>query len=467
MGGDKLKVNNKVKVLVIAIVIAIVSIFIYKGAIAPKLYDKYLNTGIKYLTDGNYKEAILAFDKAIKIEDKSTEARVYQAQAYIGNEEYDKAVNVLEEAQQIDLTNEELLKEMLEILNKIDPDIAYDFLDRFIDAIGKDNISSDIKDIYDLAYDSPSEPISDPKPGTYVNEISVKLKQDKLKVGHSYYYTLDGSTPTKDSKKYIGKIDIKDSKTINLIGYNKNNESTDIVTLEYVIDKNIIKELKDNLSKGEKLLKDTEVGSEIGNISKDDKNKLQVIVNKVKSILKQEVLIYEDAKDMNDKIIGAIKQFEEDIIKPVDKSKLKYAISKANNLYNNSIEGSKVGQYKLGSKYILNTWISKSEDVYNHLLSKQDEIDLATSRLNSAINTFQNSKVGKKEFTSQDAIQYLINKYGEAPIGCSYIAKDYGIQNGLRYWFVLFVEDNDTHPFDSWNVYEDGRIEVLEDVSIY
>ena len=68
------------------------SIFIYKSAIAPKLYDKYLNTGIKYLMDGQYEEAILAFDKAIKIEPKTTEARVYKAKAYIGNEELDKAV---------------------------------------------------------------------------------------------------------------------------------------------------------------------------------------------------------------------------------------------------------------------------------------------------------------------------------------------------------------------------------------
>ena len=130
-----MKDKKKLKLTAIAMVIAIASLFIYKVTIAPKLYDNYLNTGIKYLMDGNYEEAILAFDKAIKIEPKTTEARVYQAKAYIGNEEFDKAVNVLEEAQNIDMINEELLKEILEILNDIDSDIAYNFLDRFIDAI--------------------------------------------------------------------------------------------------------------------------------------------------------------------------------------------------------------------------------------------------------------------------------------------------------------------------------------------
>ena len=84
--------KKKLQILAIAIIIAIASIFIYKSAIAPKLYDKYLDTGIKYLMDGEYEEAILAFDKAIKIEPKTTEARVYKAKAYIGNEELDKAV---------------------------------------------------------------------------------------------------------------------------------------------------------------------------------------------------------------------------------------------------------------------------------------------------------------------------------------------------------------------------------------
>ena len=100
-----MKDKKKLQLTIIAIVITISIIFIYKGAIAPKLYDKYLNTGIKYLMDGQYEEAILAFDKAIKIESKATEVRVYQVKAYIGNEELDKAVEVLEETQNIYITN--------------------------------------------------------------------------------------------------------------------------------------------------------------------------------------------------------------------------------------------------------------------------------------------------------------------------------------------------------------------------
>ena len=400
-----MKDKKKLQLAAIAIIIAIASIFIYKGAIAPKLYDKYLNTGIKYLMDGQYEEAILAFDKAIKIEPKTTEVRVYQAKAYVGNEELDKAVNVLEEAQNIDMTNEELLKEILEILNEIDSDIAYEFLDRFIQSIGKDDISQEIKDILDSSNEAPSEPIADPAPGTYVNDISVKLKSDKMKIGHSYYYTLDGSHPNKGSNKYRGQIEISKSTTIKLIGYNKNDESTEVITLEYIIDKNIVEDVKSSITEGENLIKDTTVGTEIGNISKKDKDKLQLIVSEAKDLVNKDSVSYDEVNSIKDRLESAIKEFENNIIKPVDKSKLKSAISEAEALYNNAVEGNSAGQYKSGSKSTLKNAINKAKKVYNNSSSKQDEVDSARSSLKSAINTFKSLKV------SNNLEKQILGKY--------------------------------------------------------
>ena len=170
--------NNKAKTFIITLVTAIImslsSIVMYSNICAPKFYNYFIDTGIKYLTDGKYEEAILVFNKAIEIEEKSTEARVYLAKGYIGNNEYDKSIEVLEEAQNIDMANEELLKQILEILNEIDPDVAYEFLDRFINEVGKDNISEDIKNMLYSATKSPSIPAVDPEPGTYKKPISIK-----------------------------------------------------------------------------------------------------------------------------------------------------------------------------------------------------------------------------------------------------------------------------------------------------
>ena len=392
--------KSKLKILIVVIVMALSSGFIYKGAVAPKLYDKYLNTGIKYLMDGQYEEAILVFDKAIKIEPKNIEARVYQSKAYIGNEELDKAVDVLKEAQNIDKTNEKLLKEIIKILNGIDSDIAYEFLDRFVQSIGKDNISEEIKDILDSSNEAPSGPIADPAPGTYVNNISVKLKSDKMKVGHSYYYTLDGSHPNRGSNKYRGQIEISESTAIKLIGYNKNDESTEVITLEYIIDKNIVEDVKSSITEGENLIKNTTVGTEIGNISKKDKDKLQLIVSEAKDLVNKDSVGYQEVSDIKDKIENGINDFKNNIIKPVDKSKLKISISEAEKLYNNAVEGNSSGQYKSGSKSTLMNAINKAEEVYNNSSAKQDEVDSARSSLNSAINIFKSNKVTQDDRNS-------------------------------------------------------------------
>ena len=412
-----MKDKKKLQLTAIAIVIAIASIFIYKSAVAPKLYDKYLNTGIKYLMDGQYEEAILAFDKAIKIEPKTTEARVYQAKAYVGNEELDKAVNVLEEAQNIDITNEELLKEILEILNDIDSDIAYEFLDRFIQEVGENNISQDIRDILETAYENPQYPTVDPEPGTYLSSIIVKIKQDKTRVGHSYYYTVDGSEPNKNSQKYVGQIKIDEATTIKLIGYNKNDESTEVATFNYIIDKEIINETKDSIEEAERLISNTNVGNEVGEISQDNRDKLQFIIDEAKGLTGKESASYKDVSNIKDKIENAIIEFEDNIIKPVDKSKLESAISQANNLYNNAVEGNQKGQYKSGSKSNLMSAINKAKKVYNSSSVKQDDINSAASTLNNAISSFKNKKITQSDrnadgtYTRSYVESYVKRKY--------------------------------------------------------
>lgn len=434
-----MKDRKKLQITAIAIIIAIASIFIYKSAVAPKLYDKYLDTGIKYLMDGQYEEAILAFDKAIKIEGKSTEARIYKAKAYVGNNESNKAVDVLEEAQSIDITNEELLKEILEILNDIDSDIAYEFLDRFMQEVGENNISQDIRDILDTAYENPQYPTVDPEPGTYLSAIVVKIKQDKTRVGHSYYYTVDGSEPNKNSKKYVGKIDISETTTIKLIGYNKNDEITEVAIFDYIIDKEIINETKNSIEEAESLINNTNIGSEVGQISQDNKDKLQFIIDEAKDLTNKKSANYKDISNIKDKIESAIIEFEDNIIKPVDKSKLESAISKANNLYNSAVEGSQKGQYKLGSKSSLMNAITQAKKIYNSSSIRQNEVNSAVSTLNNAINSFQNKKITQSDrnsdgsYTREYVQAYLNRKETDATLVVMDATEDKIYNNELCY----------------------------------
>ena len=56
--------------------------------------DNY-DLGIRLLAEGNYEEAILAFQAAIQIDPKRAENYIYLADAYIGAGDYDAAMNVL------------------------------------------------------------------------------------------------------------------------------------------------------------------------------------------------------------------------------------------------------------------------------------------------------------------------------------------------------------------------------------
>ena len=462
-----MKKDNKIKILTITLITAIImgisSITIYSNVCAPKFYDYFIDTGVKYLMDGKYEEAILAFNKAIEIEEKSTEARVYLAKGYVGNNEPDKAIEVLKEAQNIDISNEELLKQILEILNEIDSDIAYEFLDRFINAIGESNISDDINKILDSAMESPSIPVADPEPGIYIKPISIKLKLDEIKVGHSFYYTNDGTEPNRNSQKYRGKIDIDKTTTIKLIGYNKNDESTEIITLDYIIDTNIVNEIEDTVDESKELLNNTQVGTDVGNTTEEAKKAFKLVIDKVSGLLKKDSLNYDDASNMKVEIENALETFEDNIIKPTDKSKLQSAIKKAQNLYNNSTEGTNDGNFKLGSKATLQNVINEAKKVYDSTTSSQEKIDNATSSLNNAISKFENSKVKiVNDFTPEKAMQYYKNQYG--PLDSRFIYKvlpQLYTNNGLRYYRLIgYVEGSDHFAYAQ--VYENGKI-IIED----
>ena len=58
--------------------------------------------GAQYLVDGEYGEAVVAFDKAIKVDNKSVVAYIGLGDAHLGLEDYEKAGDAYERAIEID-----------------------------------------------------------------------------------------------------------------------------------------------------------------------------------------------------------------------------------------------------------------------------------------------------------------------------------------------------------------------------
>ena len=86
--ADEIKVQSKKKtkliIIVVAIVIALATIaaviFVPKKANARKV-EEQLSLGTKYLTELNYEQAIVAYEAAIKIDPKCTDAYLGLAEA--------------------------------------------------------------------------------------------------------------------------------------------------------------------------------------------------------------------------------------------------------------------------------------------------------------------------------------------------------------------------------------------------
>lgn len=131
--------------IITAIIIILSSLVVYDKIIKPKKYDEYMNNGNQYLSEQNYEEAIVSFDKAIKIYSDSIDARLGAAKGYIGIDDISKAVIYLKESQNLDMENEELILKIIEILVYADQKSANELLQIFIDKVGVDNLSETFK----------------------------------------------------------------------------------------------------------------------------------------------------------------------------------------------------------------------------------------------------------------------------------------------------------------------------------
>lgn len=88
-----------------------------------KDWQAQYDLGIRYLEDGDYEEAILAFSAAIKIDGSRPEAYVGRADAYVATGETDKALKDYKKAKKIAERSEENYEDLIEDLDEIIVDL--------------------------------------------------------------------------------------------------------------------------------------------------------------------------------------------------------------------------------------------------------------------------------------------------------------------------------------------------------
>lgn len=88
------------------------------GSKAPAWQEQY-DLGVKYLSEGNYQEAIIAFTAAIEIDPKRPEAYIGLADVYTAQGDTDAAKKALEDG--LAATGDSALRERLDALDVRDP----------------------------------------------------------------------------------------------------------------------------------------------------------------------------------------------------------------------------------------------------------------------------------------------------------------------------------------------------------
>lgn len=116
-------------VLAFALVLGLVAC-----ANTEKDWQEQYDLGVRYLEDGDYEQAILAFSAAIKIDSSRPEAYVGRADAYVATGETDKALKDYKKAKKIAERSEENYEDLIEDLDEIIVD-----LEEIVDTPSDDN----------------------------------------------------------------------------------------------------------------------------------------------------------------------------------------------------------------------------------------------------------------------------------------------------------------------------------------
>lgn len=385
--------RSLVIIMITSVVMFTITFTVYGMIARPEFYTQFMKLGTKYLSEGKYEEAILQFEKAIEIEEKSTQARVGIAKGSIELGDVKTAVKVLKEAQKIAFDDKKLLKEMIDIIKYDDPDAAYEMLMEYVNKYGEDKLSDELKVLYDSSKEKPQIPDIIPPSGTYIRPFSVRIKTDKARLGHSYYYTKNGDDPDKKDTWYREPFEVKDDVLIKFRGYNPEGEYTEVFQVEYVIDTAFDSEIEELISTIEKKLMETEEGREVGNCVEGAKEELKSVLDENKEAFNKEFVTTYTAQRIYDALYNALVVFESKIIVPTDREALESAIEEAEQLIEKAVEGDKEGQYRSGAKSALAAELQTAKEVEEDLLARQDAIDQAADRLKRAIESFEAKKL--------------------------------------------------------------------------
>lgn len=226
--------GGKIAVIVISVIVAVVVIvalaFFTINMVLKKAQNNfayYNNTGIEYVQNGKYAEAVPYLEKALTFSesDGKVNLRFSLYDCYVATDNTEKAVSMLYNILGVDEYNLE----------------AIVYLENYYENAG---VTDALVELYNKYKDTAAATavqkyyVEAPKisleGGKYTSTLEVQITSD---YDFDIYYTTDGSEPTTGSTLYTGKIEIDDGNTtLKCIAVNGYNIASEVVTAEYEVE---------------------------------------------------------------------------------------------------------------------------------------------------------------------------------------------------------------------------------------
>ena len=215
-------------IIVLVVISIMVGIYALNYLYQSPVYQ--INWGHRLVDNGEYLEAIACYERALK--DGAQEqvliyqymTKCYELLGYEG--QYEE--NLLKIVGHPQATEDELLYAYSKLITFYSNDNNFDTINNLLKACDNDKILSIYKEFM------VSLPKFSHEPGYYREIIPLKITSEK---GDTIYYTMDGSTPTTESRVYSTLNFLEEGEyEIRAICVDKNGVVSDVVVGEYQID---------------------------------------------------------------------------------------------------------------------------------------------------------------------------------------------------------------------------------------
>ena len=225
---DKIKKVFTKKICTI-ILVAIFCIAIFAAlTILPYMgthnYDTVMNLAVDAENQAQYAKALGYYEEAYNLDNTAFEAIYGLGRMYYKIKDYDGAVEMLEQAAQMDPTNKKIYTYLLGAYSAIGDNDS-------IEAIAKNPPSEEIAEIVSAYIMMPPE--FSVEPGDYEEDLIIQLTSND---DYHIFYTLNGKNPTTSGKLYTKPITLSEgTTTIKAVTQNDAGEYSDVAVGEYTI----------------------------------------------------------------------------------------------------------------------------------------------------------------------------------------------------------------------------------------